>query len=56
MRGCLAALAACVPLSGCFVFFIPGSVVGAVSDTLTGSKGEHCVSRAAKVGDTIKLA
>lgn len=43
-----------LPLSGCFVF-IPGSVVGGVSDAITGSKGEHCVSRAAKVGDTIRL-
>jgi hypothetical protein len=42
-----------LPLSGCFVF-IPGSVVSGVSDAITGSKGEHCVSRAAKVGDLIR--
>jgi len=50
----IAAAAMLTPLTGCFVF-IPGSVVAGVSDAITGSKGEHCVSRAAKVGDTIRL-
>lgn len=50
----LAALALCAPLSGCFIF-IPGSVVGAVSDALTGDRGEHCVPRGTKVGDKINL-
>ena len=40
-------------LGGCFIF-IPGSVVGKISDTFTGDKGEHCVSRAAKVGDQVR--
>lgn len=46
--------AACSQLGGCFIF-IPGSVVGKISDTLTGDEGEHCVTRAAKVGDTFRL-
>jgi hypothetical protein len=35
--------------------FIPGSVTGAVSDAITGSEGDHCVSSSAKVGDKIRL-
>jgi hypothetical protein len=47
-------LALCSQLAGCFVFFVPGSVVGKVGDMFTGDKGEHCVSRATKVGDRVK--
>lgn len=47
-------LAACTQLTGCFIF-IPGSVISKVSDTITGDEGEHCVTRAAKVGDTFRL-
>lgn len=50
----LAITALCLPLSGCFVF-IPGSVVGAVSDAFTGDRGEHCVPRGTKVGQRINL-
>lgn len=32
---------AIVPLSGCWFIFIPGSAVGAISDGITGSKGEY---------------
>lgn len=49
----IATAALCTQLAGCFVF-IPGQVVGAISDTITGDKGEHCVSRAAKVGDLVR--
>jgi hypothetical protein len=51
----LVVLAPVVLLQGCFFVWIPGNVVGAVSDTLTGSEGEHCVSRGAQVGDLIKM-
>ena len=51
-RAAVALLAA--PLSGCFVF-IPGSVVGAVSDAITGDRGEHCVPRGTRVGQLIDL-
>lgn len=44
----------CSQLSGCFFVFIPGSLIAKVSDGITGSEGEHCVSRAAKVGDKIR--
>ena len=49
------ALSLCASLSGCFFVFIPGSVMQKVSDGITGAEGEHCVSRAAKVGDKIRL-
>ncbi len=42
-------------LSGCWFVFIPGSVVGAVSDSMTGAKGDNCVSANVKVGDRIRL-
>ena len=50
----LMAAALALPLQGCFVF-IPGTIVGKVSDAMTGSVGEHCVGRAAKVGDQILM-
>lgn len=49
-----ASVAACFALSGCFIF-IPGSVVGKVSDAFTGDKGEHCVARGTKVGDRVNI-
>ena len=53
-RSLIAALLVSSQLAGCFVF-IPGSVVGAVSDSITGDKGEHCVSRGTVVGQRISL-
>lgn len=50
----IAALAACTQLSGCFFVFIPGSVVGKISDGITGAEGEHCVGREAVVGSRIR--
>jgi hypothetical protein len=41
-------------LQGCFFFFIPGSVVGKISDSMTGAEGQNCVSASAKVGDTVR--
>lgn len=42
-------------LHGCFVFYIPPSVINAASDSLSGAEGEHCVDSRAKVGDSITL-
>lgn len=42
-------------LSGCWFVFIPGSVTSAVSDSITGAEGNHCVGANAKVGDMIRL-
>lgn len=42
------------PLQGCWFIFIPGSAVGAISDGITGAKGEYCVGTSIKVGDKIK--
>lgn len=42
-------------LSGCFFFWIPGGMVQSISDGITGAKGEHCVGRAAKVGDRVAM-
>jgi len=39
-----------------FFFFIPGSVVGKITDGITGSEGENCVSSDAKVGGQIRLS
>lgn len=51
-----AALVGLTPLlSGCWFIFIPGSVISAVSDSITGAKGENCVSNQAKVGDRIRM-
>ena len=44
-----------LPLSGCFFVFIPGALIQAAADGLTGAEGEHCVSTIAKVGDRIGL-
>lgn len=35
--------------------FIPGSVVGKVSDAISGDKGEHCVGKNVKIGDAIRV-
>ena len=50
-------IAALLPLllSGCWFVFIPGSVTSAISDSITGDKGEHCVSRGAAPGDTVRM-
>jgi hypothetical protein len=42
-------------LTGCFFFYVPGSVTGKISDAVTGSEGENCVTTTAKVGDKISL-
>ena len=34
-----------------FFFFIPGSTVQAIKDSVTGGKGNICVKKEAKVGD-----
>lgn len=41
-------------LSGCWFVFIPGSVVGAVTDSITGAEGQNCVGANVKVGDRIR--
>ena len=41
-------------LQGCWFIFIPGSAVGAISDGMTGAKGEFCVANSVKVGDKIQ--
>ncbi len=56
MAKLLVALAPLLLLQGCFFFFIPGSAVQAISDTVTGAEGAHCVSERVKVGDTLKRA
>ena len=51
-----AMLLAATQLTGCFFIFIPGSVVGAVSDSITGAAGANCVSSGAKVGENVRMA
>lgn len=42
-------------LQGCWFVFIPGSLVQAAADGITGAEGNHCVNERAKVGDYINL-
>lgn len=51
----LAVMVAALSLQGCWFVFIPGSVMGAVSDGITGAKGQHCVGANAKAGDLVKM-
>lgn len=53
-KALIAAVLASSQLTGCFIF-IPGSVVGAVSDSITGDRGEHCVPRGTVVGQRINM-
>lgn len=43
-----------LPLSGCFVAYIPGSMVSALSDGITGQHGQFCVASNTKTGDIIR--
>jgi hypothetical protein len=42
-------------LQGCWFIYVPGNVVGAVSDAFTGAEGSNCVGPNAKVGDKVRL-
>ena len=48
------ALIGSLSLSGCLIF-IPGSVVGAVTDAITGDEGAHCVPATAYVGQRVNM-
>ena len=43
-----------ISLSGCLIF-IPGSVVGAVTDAITGDEGAHCVPATAYAGQRVNM-
>jgi hypothetical protein len=49
-------LPAVLMLQGCWFVFIPGSVIAAAGDALSGAKGAHCVASTARVGDLIRLS
>ena len=51
----LAALLCLLSLQGCWFVFIPGSVTGAISDSITGAEGASCVTTAVTVGDSVRL-
>jgi hypothetical protein len=53
MRYFTAALLACA-LQACAVY-VPGAVVDATEDALTGNRGRHCVPAIAKIGDHILI-
>lgn len=46
---------AALALQGCWAVFIPGSVVGATTDALTGNHGQNCITRGSQAGDRIKM-
>ena len=54
-RTITAAAAAAALLNGCWFVWIPGSAVRAISDSITGDEGQHCVSASVRVGDVVKL-
>lgn len=55
--GRLAAIAClAASLQGCWFVFIPGSVMNAAGDAITGAEGKHCVATNAKVGDRITIS
>lgn len=56
MSRLLLALPLTLASQGCWFVFIPGSLIQAASDGITGAEGNHCVSTAAKVGDSIRLS
>lgn len=49
------AVALALPLSGCFFFYIPGSLMQSASDSISGNVGNLCVSPGTKVGGQIKM-
>lgn len=49
------ALAPLLLLQGCWFVFIPGSLIQAASDGLSGAEGSHCVHERAQVGDFLQL-
>lgn len=51
----LLALPLTLALQGCWFVFIPGSLIQAASDGITGAEGSHCVGSSAKVGDRTTL-
>lgn len=46
---------AVLSLQACWFVFIPGSLVQAASDKVTGAEGSHCITAHSQVGDTIAL-
>jgi hypothetical protein len=50
-----AVIGLCLTLNGCWFVYVPGSLVGSISDSFTGAEGSHCVGASAKVGDRIRL-
>lgn len=52
MHRYIVALGAVLALQGCVV--VPGPVVGAASDAITGEEGKHCVPSIAKIGDHVR--
>ena len=42
-------------LQGCWAVFIPGIMIDAASDAITGAEGSSCVVAAAKVGDRVHI-
>lgn len=41
------------PLSGCFFFYVPGSVIDSIGDSISGDVGNLCVPSTSYVGQRI---
>lgn len=55
MRKVFVLLPCVLLLQGCWFVFIPGSLIDAAADGISGAEGHHCVSAGAAVGDHIRL-
>lgn len=52
----VAACATLASLSGCFAFvWIPGPVLDAGADWITGARGDHCVPAGVQIGDSLRM-
>lgn len=54
VRSLIVVLSSCM-LGGCFFFYIPGGVIDALGDGLSGSFGNACVGVGVGVGDRVAV-
>lgn len=43
------------PAHAWFFFFLPGSAIDRIGDTVTGEKGNKCITATAKIGDEVRF-
>jgi hypothetical protein len=45
-----------VPLQGCFFIWVPGSLIDAASDQISGDFGNFCIPSRLQTGDKVRMA